>query len=57
MSKFTAPRAITWWISLIIGVIGVIAHLTSLGVLTTYSFWIVVVGFALLLLGTLLKGL
>lgn len=57
MSRFTAPRAITWWISLIIGVIGVIAHLTSLGVLTTYSFWIVVVGFALLLLGTLLKGL
>ncbi len=55
--KFSAPKAITWWLSLILGVLGVIGHLANVGFLTTYAFWIVIVGFALLLLGTLLKGL
>ena len=55
--RFSAPRAITWWLSLIIGALGVIGHLANVGFLTIYSFWIVVVGFVILLLGTMLKGL
>ena len=55
--KLNAPKKITWLISLIVGVLGVVAYLVTIPVLSVYAFWIVVVGFVLLILGTFLKGL
>ncbi len=55
--KLNAPKKITWLISLIIGALGIVAHLVAIPVLSVYAFWLVVVGFVLLVLGTFLKGL
>ncbi len=53
------PKEITWWISFICLLIGV---LPALGVRVSapfapYSFWIVVAGLVLMLLATRLRGL
>jgi hypothetical protein len=55
--KLNAPKVITWWISVIIGVLGIVAFFVTIPVLSAYAFWVVVVGFVLLVLGTFLKGL
>ena len=55
--KLNAPKVITWWISVIIGVLGIVASFVTIPLLSGLAFWLVVVGFALLALGTFLKGL
>jgi len=55
--KLNAPKKITWLISLIVGALGIVAHFVAIPVLSVYAFWLVVVGFVLLILGTFLKGL
>lgn len=53
--RLTAPKNITWWIAVVVGVVGIIANF----VLDTnaITFWLVVVAFVLLALGSYLKGL
>ncbi len=55
--KFSAPKQITWWIAVVIGVVGVLAHFITIPVLSAYSFWLVVIGFALLAVATVVDGL
>jgi hypothetical protein len=55
--RLNAPKQITWWISLIIEVIGVLAYFIAIPVLSGIVFWILLVGFVLLFLGTFVKGL
>jgi len=55
--KLSAPQQITWWIALIVGVVGIIAHLVTIPVLSGLAFWLVAVAFALLIVATLIKGL
>jgi len=52
----SAPKAITFWIAVILGVLGVLATLINIPVLTSIAFWMVVVGLVILVLGNLLKG-
>ncbi len=54
--KLNAPKQITWWIALIIAVIGIIGRLVIIPVISPYAFWLVVVAFVILFLGTFLKG-
>jgi hypothetical protein len=53
--KLNPPRTITWLVALIIGAIGIAAKLG--GILGDYAFWLVVIGFGILVFATLLKGL
>jgi hypothetical protein len=55
--KLNAPQKITWWIALIVGMIGIVAHLVTIPVLSGLAFWLVAVAFVLLILATYLKGL
>jgi len=52
-----APKVITWWIAVVLAVIGLIAQLVAIPVLSGLAFWIVLVAAVLLILATLLKGL
>lgn len=55
--KLNAPKVITWWIALALGVIGIIlGFVTSLG-LTTWGLGIVAVALALLLVATATKSI
>jgi hypothetical protein len=55
--KLNAPKTITWWIALIVGAVGIVAHLVPIPVLSGFAFWLVAVAFVLLILATFLKGL
>ena len=57
--KLSAPRHVTWWIALIAGGVGVLEHyrVVHLPFVGPYSTFLIVGAWALLILGTLLRGL
>ncbi len=55
--KLTPPKNLTFWISVILGVLGFLGHITSIPLVSAYDFWFLLVGFVLLVLGLLVKGL
>jgi heme/copper-type cytochrome/quinol oxidase subunit 1 len=52
-----APKQTTWWIAVIVGAVGIIVNFVAVPVLSGIAFWLVVFGFVLLALATVLKGL
>lgn len=54
-----APKKGTWFIALILAVVAVLAHLGIIPVafIRNNDFWIAIAAYALLLLGTIFKGL
>jgi hypothetical protein len=56
--RLGAPKQITWIIALILGVVGILAVLVTLPVITpALGFWLVVVGWVLLLIAAITRGL
>jgi membrane protein YdbS with pleckstrin-like domain len=54
--KLTPPTKLTFWISVILGLLGLIGTFVSIPFVSAYAFWFVVVGFVLLVAGLLFKG-
>ena len=55
MSK-DVTGSMMYWVALVIGLLGIIGHIVTIPVLTTYAFWLVVVGFILFLVMPVLDG-
>lgn len=55
--KLHAPKNVTFWISVILAAVGVLGHFVNLGVLSGWSWLLILAGFILLMLGVLVKGL
>ena len=55
--KLTAPKQITWWIALIIAILGLLGHFGIVATLAGYAFWLVLIAYAVLAVATLVKGL
>jgi heme/copper-type cytochrome/quinol oxidase subunit 1 len=55
--KLTPPKNLTFWIAVLLVLLGFLAKIVSIPVLSPFSFWLVFVGFVLLVLGLLVKGL
>jgi len=56
--KLSAPKQVTWIVALILGIVGILATLVTLPVITpALGFWLVVVGLVLLLVATITRGL
>jgi hypothetical protein len=56
--KLSPPKQITWIIALILGIVGILATLVTLPVITpALGFWLVVVAWALLLIATITRSL
>jgi hypothetical protein len=57
--KLSAPKFSTWLISVIIGGVGILQHFHVLHIneLAQYSVHLIIIGFALLVLATLVKKL
>jgi len=51
------PKVITWWIALILGVLGLLGALVTIPVLSTLAVWLALIGLALLLLANVMSGL
>jgi hypothetical protein len=53
----SAPKQITFWVAVVVALIGLIASLVAIPVLSGFALWIVVLGFVILAAGNLLQGL
>ena len=55
--KLNAPKTITWWIAVVLGVVGIIGSFVAIPFISIYAFWLVAIAFVLLALATALSGL
>ena len=55
--QLTPPKRVTFWIAVVLGVLGFLGTLTAIPFVTTYAFWFAFFGFLLLVLGMLIKDL
>ena len=55
--KLTAPKITTFWLALLVAVIGVASHLGYVPNAQGAAFWILALGFLLMALGVALRGL
>ena len=55
--RLTPPKVITFWISVILGVLGFLGTLVTIPLVSAFAFWFLFAGFVLLVLGLLVKGL
>lgn len=55
--KLSEPKVVTFWISVILALLGVLASQKMIPGLTPYAFVLVVAGFVLLCLGNLVRNL
>ena len=54
----SSPKMITWVIALILGVIGILANLVALPLVSaSVGFWLLVIAFLLLVVASAVKGL
>lgn len=56
-SNSSAPKNITWWIALILAVLGIIGKFASVPFLSQYAFWFVLASAVLLLIATRFRNL
>lgn len=57
MFNLSAPSSGTYFLSIVLGGVGVAAKLHYIPVLQPHAFWIVFAGLVVMLLGNLFKGL
>ncbi len=55
--KLSAPKVVTFWIAVILAVLGFLAWQGIIGGLSAYASWLMVAGFVLLALANLFKDL
>lgn len=55
--KLTAPSPFAWFVAVAAGGAGLAAKFGLLPALAPFAFWLVTIGFAVLLLGTLLRSM
>ena len=54
--RLSAPKKTTWWVAVVVGVVGIVANFVTIPVLSGIAFWLVALGFVILALATYLKG-
>jgi len=57
MKNLSAPKNLTWWIALILAVLGIIGYFANVTFLSQFSFWLVLASAVLLLIATKFKGI
>jgi uncharacterized membrane protein YtjA (UPF0391 family) len=55
--RLSPPKVITWWIALILGVLGLLGYSGNFAAMSPYSFVLVMAGLVLMLVATLIKNL
>lgn len=54
--SLTPPKKSTFYISLVLAVLGLIGSFVTIPFVSAYAFWFVLVGYVVLALGMFLKG-
>jgi hypothetical protein len=55
--NLSAPKNTTWWIAIVLGVLGLLGSLMTIPVISGLSLWLLFLGFALLAVATMVDGL
>ncbi|GAP21411.1 hypothetical protein [Leptolinea tardivitalis] len=55
--KFSAPKVVTWWISVILGILALLGAFNVVPAISAFAIWLAIVGLALLAIATITKGL
>ncbi len=55
--RLSAPKVVTWWIAVILGILALLGSQGIIAGLNQYAFWFAIAGLALLALATLIKDL
>ena len=55
--KLSAPKNLTWWIAVVVGVLGFLGNFMTIPVISGLSFWLLFLGFAILAIATFVDGL
>ncbi len=55
--KLNAPKQISWIIAPILECLGIIGTLVEIPIVTEYGFWMLAIGWLLLIIATITKGL
>jgi len=55
--NLNAPKQNIWLVAVIVGVLGVLGSFVAIPFVSANAFWFVTVGFAILMLSTVLKGM
>ena len=55
--KITAPKQVTFWIGVALGLLGLLSQTGTFNILPIAAFWQLFLGFLVLVLGLLVKGL
>jgi hypothetical protein len=53
--RLNTPTQVVWIIALILGIVGILATLVTIPIISGIAFWLVVAGWALLLIATVLR--
>jgi hypothetical protein len=57
LMKLSAPKQITFWVAVVVVVLGILGKLVTIPVITDNNFWVVVLGFVILAAGNVMEGL
>lgn len=52
-----APKFVTWVVAVVIGCLGILGYFVAIPFVSVYAFWFVVVGFVIVALGSVIKGM
>ncbi|MFN8381370.1 MAG: hypothetical protein U0V02_05490 [Anaerolineales bacterium] len=55
--KLTPPKEVTFWIAFVLGLLGLFSFLGVFTILPIEAFWLLFLGFALLVIALFVKGL
>jgi hypothetical protein len=55
--KLSAPKVITWWVAVILGVLALLGYLKIIAPLTQYAFWLAMVGLVVMVVAVMVKDL
>jgi hypothetical protein len=55
--KLSAPSQVLWIVAVILGIVGILAKLGAIAAIAQYDFWLVAIGWAVLVVATLLRNM
>lgn len=55
--NLSAPKNVTWLIAIVLGVLGLLGSFMTIPVISGLSLWLLLLGFALLAVATMIDGL
>ncbi|NIM95235.1 MAG: hypothetical protein GTO18_16175 [Anaerolineales bacterium] len=55
--KLSPPKNATWVLAVLFGLLGIVAYFVDIPLASDYAFWLIVIGWVLLVIGTLFKGI